>query len=141
MTQPRMRVSAVTIGAPNPRALAAFYARLLGWTVAQEEGPKPGEPPEGGWAQLVPPSHDVGPTLNFEYERVFARPVWPSVAGEQHITEHLDIGVEHLDAAVAWASAAGATLAEYQPQEHVRVMFDPAGHPFCLFPAADPFTE
>jgi hypothetical protein len=23
-------------------------------------------------------------------------------------------------------------LAEYQPQEHVRVLFDPAGHPFCL---------
>ena len=28
---------------------------------------------------------------------------------------------------------AGATLADYQPQEDVRVMLDPAGHPFCLF--------
>ena len=34
---------------------------------------------------------------------------------------------------VATAPRAGAVLAEYQPQEHVRVWLDPAGHPFCLF--------
>ena len=28
---------------------------------------------------------------------------------------------------------AGATLADFQPQEDVRVYLDPAGHPFCLF--------
>ena len=28
--------------------------------------------------------------------------------------------------------ALGATLAEHQPQEHVRVLLDPVGHPFCL---------
>jgi len=27
----------------------------------------------------------------------------------------------------------GATLADFQPQDDVRVYFDPAGHPFCLF--------
>ena len=27
----------------------------------------------------------------------------------------------------------GAELASYQPQETVRVMLDPAGHPFCLY--------
>ena len=27
----------------------------------------------------------------------------------------------------------GATLAEFQPQDDVRVMLDPAGHPFCLY--------
>ena len=27
----------------------------------------------------------------------------------------------------------GATLAEFQPQDDVRVCLDPAGHPFCLF--------
>lgn len=47
--------------------------------------------------------------------------------------EHLDIAVSDLDGAVAWAVEAGAVLAEYQPQEDVRVLFDPAGHPFCLF--------
>jgi len=24
-------------------------------------------------------------------------------------------------------------LAEFQPQDDVRVLFDPSGHPFCLF--------
>ncbi len=46
---------------------------------------------------------------------------------------HLDIEVDDLDDGVAWAIEAGATLAEHQPQDDVRVMLDPAGHPFCLF--------
>jgi len=46
---------------------------------------------------------------------------------------HLDIQVDDLDAAVEHAVAAGARLADHQPQERVRVMLDPAGHPFCLF--------
>ena len=49
---------------------------------------------------------------------------------------HLDIAVEDVASAVAWAVEAGATLASYQPQEHVRVLLDPAGHPFCLFQGA-----
>lgn len=134
MTQPpRMDVTSVTIGAPDPRTLAAFYARLLGWPVAAEEPPRPGSPPEDGWAQVRPPAGVAGPTLNFEYEAHYTRPAWPSEAGRQHITEHLDIAVEDLDAAVAWAARAGATEASCQPQGRVRVMFDPAGHTFCLF--------
>jgi hypothetical protein len=48
---------------------------------------------------------------------------------------HLDIAVADLEAGVAWAIQVGAKLAEFQPQEDVRVMLDLAGHPFCLFPA------
>lgn len=46
---------------------------------------------------------------------------------------HLDIAVEDLEKGVAWALELGATLAEHQPQPHVRVMLDPDGHLFCLF--------
>jgi hypothetical protein len=46
---------------------------------------------------------------------------------------HLDIEVDDLDAAGKHATACGATLAEYQPQQDVRVYLDPAGHPFCLW--------
>lgn len=38
----------------------------------------------------------------------------------------------HLDFQVADAVALGATLAKFQPRESVRVLFDSAGHPFCL---------
>mgnify|MGYP001223022881 CR=1 FL=1 len=54
--------------------------------------------------------------------------------GAQQIMTHIDFAVEDLEEAVAWAVDAGATLAEYQPQKHVRVMLDPAGRPFCRFP-------
>lgn len=132
-TQPTMDVTSVTIGAPNPRELAGFYARMLGWSVVQEYPPRPGEPPEAGWAQVRPPAGRVGPRLNFEYEAQYAPPVWPSKPDQQQIMEHLDIAVTDVDEAVAWAIDAGATLADHQPQDHVRVMLDPAGHPFCLF--------
>ena len=90
-------------------------------------------PPEDGWAQLRPPAVEDGPTLNFEYEAKFARPVWPAADGGQNTTQHLDIAVADLDETVRWAIAACAILADVQPQEHVRVMPDPAGHPFCLY--------
>ncbi|WP_295699443.1 VOC family protein [Lapillicoccus sp.] len=45
---------------------------------------------------------------------------------------HFDFQVGDLDSAVAEAIALGATLAGHQLQEHVQVLLDPAGHPFCL---------
>ena len=49
---------------------------------------------------------------------------------------HLDIAVEDLDRGVAWATELGATVAPTQFRDGIRVMLDPAGHPFCLFPGA-----
>jgi catechol 2,3-dioxygenase-like lactoylglutathione lyase family enzyme len=133
MTRPSLRVTSVTIGTAQPHDLAHFYADLLGWTVTAEDPPDPGDPVRGGWAQIRPPVGVVGPTLNFEYELHFSRPIWPSVPGEQTASQHLDIWVDDLDASVEWAVARGATLADFQPQDDVRVLIDPSGHPFCLF--------
>jgi catechol 2,3-dioxygenase-like lactoylglutathione lyase family enzyme len=132
MEQPRVEVCAAVVGAPDPRALADFYAQLLGWTVAVSEPARPGEPPEDGWVMLKPMSGTTG--LSFQYEADYTPPVWPTTPGQQQMMIHLDIGVDDLDAGVAFASELGATLADHQPQEGVRVMLDPAGHPFCLFP-------
>jgi catechol 2,3-dioxygenase-like lactoylglutathione lyase family enzyme len=133
MSQPVLRVTSVTVAAPDPRSLAEFYSRLLGWPIAVTEPARPGFPPEDGWAQMGPPDGQVGPTLNFEYEQDYVAPVWPSRPGEQQLQTHLDIAVADVAEAVAWAEGAGARQAEYQPQDHVRVMLDPVGHPFCLF--------
>ena len=122
-------MTSVTIGTPRPYDLAGFYSRLLDLPVTAEDPPGPdGE----GWAQIRPPRGE-GPTLNFEYERHFTRPVWPAAPGEQTASQHLDVWVDDLDAATEWALSQGATLAGFQPQDDVRVMFDPDGHPFCLF--------
>jgi hypothetical protein len=45
---------------------------------------------------------------------------------------HFDFQVGDLESAVEEAVALGASVATEQPQENVRVLLDPAGHPFCL---------
>lgn len=122
MTQPRMRFSATVLDAPDAAVLASFYERLLGWARVEDE-PK--------WVKLE--SSDGGTGLSFQSEPNFTPPIWPSTQDAQQMMLHLDIAVEDLDAAVNWALAAGARLADFQPQEDVRVMLDPVGHPFCLF--------
>ena len=107
---------------PDAGALARFYADLLGWTVAKDEP---------GWAAVSPP--DGVAYLGFQTSPEYAEPVWPPEPGKQQMMMHLDVEVDDLGAAVEDALAAGARLADHQPQENVRVMLDPAGHPFCLY--------
>jgi catechol 2,3-dioxygenase-like lactoylglutathione lyase family enzyme len=124
-----LALTSVTITAPDPRHLAAFYAQLLNVEVTTAEEPRDDEPPTAGWAQIRTDRF----TLNFEYEQHWRRPQWPAESGEQFASQHLDIHVEDLDAAVGWARQCGARLADVQRLRDVRVMIDPAGHPFCLF--------
>jgi hypothetical protein len=56
----------------------------------------------------------------------------PPADGQQRPMMHFDFQVGDLESAVAEALALGATVAEHQPQKHVRVLLDPPGHPFCL---------
>jgi predicted amidohydrolase len=74
-----------------------------------------------------------GAALSFQTETGHVPPVWPAGPGDQQMMLHLDIEVDGLETAGAHAVAAGAVLAEYQPQDDVRVYLDPAGHPFCLW--------
>jgi catechol 2,3-dioxygenase-like lactoylglutathione lyase family enzyme len=120
---PRLTVTGTNIDAPDANALADFYRRLLGWTPSTEEP---------GWVILRPPGGD-GPNLSFQTEPRYVRPVWPAGPGDQQMMMHLEIKVDDLEASVVHAVAQGATLAEFQPQDDVRVCLDPAGHPFCLF--------
>jgi catechol 2,3-dioxygenase-like lactoylglutathione lyase family enzyme len=129
----RLDLTSVTLGCPDPRELAAFYARLLDAEITASELPRVGEPANAGWAQLRTSGDRRAITLNFEFERQWRTPVWPSEPDRQHITQHLDIHVDDLAEAVAWAEACGARQADHQPQDDVRVMIDPAGHPFCLY--------
>lgn len=128
-----VEATSVSISTPRPRALAGFYATLLGVEVATSEGPGEDEPPEAGWAQLRPTPGRLVMTINFEWDPDFVTPTWPSEAGRQQPQTHLDVWVDDLDAAQAHAETAGATLHRHQPQANVRVMLDPDGHPFCLF--------
>ena len=109
------------IEAPDPGALARFYSELVGWPIGHEEP---------GTTILAPPG---GSTFAvFQEAADYREPVWPPVEGQQRPMMHFDFQVGDLDSAVTEAVALGATLVEHQPNEQVRVLLGPAGHPFCL---------
>jgi len=112
----------VVVNSPDPRALARFYATLLGWELG----------PEG--LAIAPP--DGVAYVSFEGSPEYVRPTWPPVEGRQQQMLHLDFEVDDLETAVTHAIELGATQAEFQPQTTVRVMLDPDGHPFCLYTGA-----
>ena len=120
---PRTLFAGVVLDAPQPRALARFYQRLLAWEIVSEDDT---------WVQLKPPG-GARPSLSFQLEPLYRPPAWPAREDAPQMQSHLDIQVDDLEAAVAFAVAEGAKLADFQPQEGVRVLLDPVGHPFCLF--------
>ncbi|MHB8380089.1 MAG: VOC family protein [Acidimicrobiales bacterium] len=109
------------IESPDPSALAYFYSQLLGWSVAHEEP---------GTTILSAPEGSI--YVVFQESADYETPVWPPQSGQQRSMMHFDFQVGDLSSAVAEAIALGASVAEHQPQKDVRVLFDPAGHPFCL---------
>jgi predicted enzyme related to lactoylglutathione lyase len=109
------------IEAPDSLALATFYSGLLGWPISHQEP---------GTAILAAPEGSI--YVVFQESRDYRAPVWPPVDAGQRTMMHFDFQVGDLDSAVAEAVALGASVASHQPQENVRVLFDPAGHPFCL---------
>lgn len=116
-------LSGVVLDAPDPRELADFYHRLLGWDIVDNED---------SWVSLRGP--EGSSKISFQREPGHSAPAWPSNPGQQQMQLHLDFRVEDLEAAQQQAIEAGATLMDYQPQkEGVRVFADPVGHIFCLF--------
>jgi catechol 2,3-dioxygenase-like lactoylglutathione lyase family enzyme len=113
----------VVIDAPDPLALARFYADLMDWKIVKTEDNFVGIAPMGDHVEY----------FAFQRSPEYVPPVWPPEDGKQQMMLHLDIEVPDLDAAVAAAERAGARVAGFQPQETVRVMLDPVGHPFCLY--------
>lgn len=116
-------VWSVVLDAPDALELGEFYRSLLGWEMNTIE-------PD--WVTLKAPSGNSYLSFAGEHD-AYVRPVWPAEPGRQQMMMHLDIEVGDLDAATAGAVALGAELAAFQPQRDVRVMLDPAGHPFCLW--------
>jgi catechol 2,3-dioxygenase-like lactoylglutathione lyase family enzyme len=121
---PSVRLTAPVLGTPDPRGLARFYQRLLGWPLRDDDE---------DWVTLRPADGSTG--LSFQLETEHVPPVWPPKPGTQQMQLHLDFQVDDLAAASAVAEEAGARLLnEYtEPHEEVRTYADPAGHPFCLF--------
>src|SRR5262245_29102155 len=113
--------------------MAQFYGEVFGWnTIASDE------PTEelGGSPWILMGSADGGPTVSFQAESWYEPPVWPERDGALTKMMHLEAEVDSLDEAVAIVLEAGGRVAPHQPPDRdpsqLRVMLDPAGHPFCL---------
>lgn len=119
-SEPPARLQVVALDCPDPDALAAFYAAVLG-TEIEKDGP------DDDWVQLLPRS---GTPLAFQRVPGHRPPQWPGTEHPQQI--HLDLEVDDLDAGEAAVVALGARRHEVQPGTTFRVFLDPAGHPFCL---------
>lgn len=121
----KIKLRTIVLNCPDAKNLSDFYSKLLGWekTIV-----------EPNWVLMRDPSGGTG--LSFQSEQLYVKPKWPEEPEHQQKMIHMDFLVEDLDAAVKHAFECGATLAPTQFLDGVRVFYDPAGHPFCLF--ADP---
>lgn len=100
--------------------LADFYVSMTGWkkVISSDE-----------WAALRTPE---GVLLVFQSVEEYVPPVWPWEKGRQQQMAHIDLIVENLQEAEERALRFGAKKSEVQYYDTSTVMFDPAGHPFCL---------
>ena len=80
------------------------------------------------------PSGDIG--LSFQAEEWYEPPLWPEEPDAQTKMMHFEISVEDVDAGAALVVELGGRVAPHQPEDRsrdeLRIMLDPAGHPFCL---------
>jgi hypothetical protein len=112
----------IYLEAPDPHALLVFWSAVLDKPIYREDE-------SGGALDLL----EGVAYLAVQKAEVYEPPVWPPEPGKPGMQLHLDVQVDDLDVAVENAVELGATVAEHQPQDDVRVMLDPAGHPFCLY--------
>ena len=120
--RPSYVLRTVNIDCGDAEAMAGFYGRLLRWEVSYRDD---------DFILMRDPTGGTG--LSFQAREDYRPPVWPEQPEAQDKMIHLDIQVQELEGAVAYALACGARLAAYQGREDLRVLLDPADHPFCLF--------
>lgn len=113
------RLEKTVLDSPEPRALAAFYAEVLGMRINEDSddwvvigrGP--------GWRELA-----------FQRAATWVPPRWPDPQRPQQL--HLDIRVDDVDAAERAVLTLGARRLPAEHEQGFRVFADPVGHPFCL---------
>lgn len=121
----RIKMSAFTLDCTDPLALANFYATLLKWEIPFYDD---------NYAVVGAPGASQGayPGITFQKNPAYTPPVWPEEPGAQQQMAHIDFAVNNLEQAVEYAVGCGAKVADNQFSDHWTVLFDPAGHPFCL---------
>ncbi len=103
---------------PDPRALAGFYAELLGMEISRGG-------PGDDWVVVT----GAGYRLAFQQAPDLQPPDWPNPDRPQQF--HLDVRVADIEEAEPRVLALGARRLPGEGGDF-RVYADPVGHPFCL---------
>ena len=118
-SRPKISLQSVVLDTDDPRQLAEFYTALLGWEI---------ESTNDDWITITGGSAGQ---MDFQLALNHKPPTWPDNAVPQQL--HLDLEVEDLDAAAAYAESIGARRAASGDHSPDFIVFlDPSGHPFCL---------
>lgn len=131
--RPDIRLGAVALDCSDPPALAEFYRRLTGRSVAYSSADfvALGATALAGNAEELAALGDTAVWLTLHRVADHSPPSWPEPGVPKQI--HLDFATPDLDAAESFAVSIGAEKTAEQPSpEQWRVFRDPAGHPFCL---------
>jgi catechol 2,3-dioxygenase-like lactoylglutathione lyase family enzyme len=119
LSRPKISVDSVVLDTDDPPRLAEFYTALLGWQI---------EKTEDDWITIA---GDSSTKIDFQLAMNHKPPTWPDNAVPQQF--HLDLQVDDLNEAAAYAESLGArraTSGDHSP--NFIVFLDPSGHPFCL---------
>lgn len=112
------RLASTALDCADPGPLADFWAALVGGEVAFRSDEFCAVKTANGWLATV---------KIVDYQP----PTWPDSSVPKQM--HLDLAAADLDVAESEALRLGARKASDQPApDRWRVMFDPAGHPFCF---------
>lgn len=114
------RLHHTVIDCPDPSALGAFYAELIGLPVTYRSD---------DWVVIA--ENDTTSGIAFQRVSGYRPPRWPDPRYPQQF--HLDVMVDDVDAAEPLVTRLGARRLP-NPASASRVFADPAGHPFCLIP-------
>jgi hypothetical protein len=113
-----IRLGSIALDCTDPERLGAFWADLLDGEVAFSSGAFVAVKTDRVWLAATRVEDYVPPT-------------WPG--GPTPKQMHLDLAVDDLKEAELRATDLGAVRADSQPApDPYVVLFDPAGHPFCL---------
>ena len=119
VSRPSISLGDVVLDTDDPPRLAEFYTTLLGWQVVETED---------DWITIA---DGPGARIAFQLALNHKPPTWPDNAVPQQF--HLDLDVDDLDKAAAYAESIGARRAESGDHSPNFIVFlDPSGHPFCL---------
>jgi glyoxalase superfamily protein len=139
-TTPTLRQ--VVLDCEDARALAEFYRQLLGYYYRPgDEPPRDGTPDTNGQDWLVLRDANGSRQLAFQQVPQLPEPTWPEGPRPQML--HLDTTVPTLSELYVQHQRAldlGARVLfdrSDDQDEPLIVYADPAGHPFCIFVAAD----